>query len=178
MDSALFYVLAATVLVSGLLVIVLRRPIGSALALIVTLTALSGIFGLLAAPFVAILQIVIYAGAIMVLFLFVIMLLGVRREETEGRGARRLAALGVVLGLAFVFQVAFVLGRLDLTARAQAADASVAAMARRLFSPEYLYAFEATSILILAALVGAILLAQQRPGDGPRAPGPVQGGAR
>ena len=131
-----------------------RNPIGSAFALIAVLCSLSAIYGLLGSPFIAVLQIVVYAGAIMVLFLFVIMLLNVRREEAtagpgrpaEGRGDRALRAAGGR-------------GRLGLPGRPLRErpqyEASTAKVALELFSPRFLYVFEATSILILAALVGA-----------------------
>ena len=85
-----------------------------ALALIATLSALSGIFGLLGSPFIAVLQLVVYAGAIMVLFLFVLMLVNVRREEERSGTGRRLrwTALGVCA--LFVAQVGAVLTRLEL----------------------------------------------------------------
>jgi NADH-quinone oxidoreductase subunit J len=163
MDQALFYAAALVTVVSALVVIGQRNPIYSAFALIVTLCSLSVIFGLLGSPFIAALQVIVYAGAIMVLFLFVLMLLNVKREEdTPGRGGRALGAIAVALVALLVGQAGAVLSRAALVP-APGYDASTRRMAEILFSPHFLYVFEATSILILAALVGAIALARKEP---------------
>jgi NADH-quinone oxidoreductase subunit J len=161
MDAILFYAFAALALVAGLVMVGQRSPIYSAFALIVVLCSLSVIYALLGSPFIAVLQIVVYAGAIMVLFLFVIMLLNVKREaHPEGEG-RTLASVAVGLVALLVLQVGLVLSR----ARIDPGDPGYVASTRRvadlLFSPQYLYAFEATSILIVAALVGAVVLAKK-----------------
>ena len=161
MDQALFYVAAALALVSALVVIGQRNPIYSAFALIVTLCSLSVIFGLLGSPFIAALQVIVYAGAIMVLFLFVLMLLNVKREEdVPGRNGRALAGVALVLVAILVVQAGLVLWRGSF-APAPVFDASTRKMAEILFSPHFLYVFEATSVLILAALVGAVALAKK-----------------
>ncbi len=159
-DTALFWVFAAIAVVSALVVILQRSPIYSAFALIVTLCSLSAIYGLLGSPFIAVLQIVVYAGAIMVLFLFVIMLLNVRREDhEEGQGAFK--AAGAALAGLLVLQVGTVIAREGPRTPAAEFDASTYKMAQVLFSPYFVYVFEATSILILAALVGAVVLARK-----------------
>ena len=133
-----------------------RNPIYSAFALIVTLCSLSVIFGLLGSPFIAVLQVVVYAGAIMVLFLFVLMLLNVKREEARpagrprARGGRaragaRCSSVQVGLGAR---------GGSTPAPRRRRTTPRRASMAAILFSAHFLYVFEATSILILAALVG------------------------
>ena len=163
LDAILFYVLAAVSLVAALVVVGQRNPTYSAFALITTMASLSAIFGLLGSPFIAVLQIVVYAGAIMVLFVFVLMLLNVGEEEriAKGRPAFRWAAMGLSALLAV--QVTVVLLRATLHGPAWAAefDASARKVAQVLFSAQYLYVFEATSILIVAALVGAITLARK-----------------
>ena len=160
MTAILFYVFAAVAVASAVVVIGQRNPIYSAFGLIVTLCALSAIFGLLGSPFIAVLQVVVYAGAIMVLFLFVLMLLGVKPEDRKSGGTLKAVAVALVAALAL--QMGTVLLR---AARPPAAafDASTRAVAHVLFSAPYLYAFEATSILILAALVGSIVLARREP---------------
>jgi NADH-quinone oxidoreductase subunit J len=160
-DAILFYCLAVLALGSAILVVAQRHPIGSALSLIVTLSALSAIFGLLGSPFIAVLQLIVYAGAIMVLFLFVLMLLNVRREEERAGAGRLVRGLGLLFGAFFLFQVGSVVVRLNLQGSEATYDASAQAVAHVLFRPEYLYAFEATSVLILAALVGAVALAKR-----------------
>ena len=161
MDAILFYVFAVMAVASAVVVISQRNPIYSALALVVTLCSVAVIFGLLGSPFIAVLQVIVYAGAIMVLFLFVLMLLNVKREEDAPSAGQRTLG-GVALGLVtlLVLQAGAVLLRSKPTP-APDYDASTVEMARILFSPQFLYAFEATSILILAALVGSVVLAKK-----------------
>ncbi len=160
LDTILFYVFAAAALGSALVVVGQRNPMYSAFALVVTLGSLSAVFGLLGSPFIAALQMVVYAGAIMVLFLFVLMLLNVKREDTEAPRGPVLGGVAAVLGLLLAGQVAAVLVGAP-TAAPAVYDASSARVARELFSGRFLYVFEATSVLILAALVGAVVLARR-----------------
>ena len=161
MDAVVFYVFAAIAVASAVVVIAQRNAIYSAFALVVTLCSLAVIFGLLGSPFIAALQVIVYAGAIMVLFLFVLMLLNVRREEDgPAAGGRTLRGVGLALVTLLVLQAGTVLLRSDIRP-APEFDASTVEMAEILFSPHFLYAFEATSILILAALVGAVVLAKK-----------------
>jgi NADH-quinone oxidoreductase subunit J len=167
LDAILFYVFAAVSVLSALVVVGQRNPTYSAFALIATMVSLSAIFGLLGSPFIAVLQLVVYAGAIMVLFVFVLMLLNVKEEQRvpAGSGAFRWTALG--LGALLAAQVIVVLVRAPREGPAWAAtfDASARKVAQVLFSAQYVYAFEATSVLIVAALVGAVVLAR-KPGAG------------
>jgi NADH-quinone oxidoreductase subunit J len=161
MDAVLFYFFAGLAAVSAVAVISQRNPIYSAFALVVTLCSLAVIFGLLGSPFIAALQVIVYAGAIMVLFLFVLMLLNVKREKDEASAATRtLGGVGLALVTLLVLQAGAVLLRSTVTP-APDYDASTIEMAKILFSPHFLYAFEATSVLILAALVGAVVLAKK-----------------
>jgi NADH-quinone oxidoreductase subunit J len=162
MDAILFYLFGGLAVVSALVVIGQKNPIYSAFALILTLCSLSVIYALLGSPFIAALQVIVYAGAIMVLFLFVLMLLNVKSEQdTPAKGGRTLR--GVALGLVtlLVLQAGAVLLRHELGPPAPGFDASTKSMAAVLFHPHFLYVFEATSILILAALVGAVALAKK-----------------
>ena len=130
MDAILFYVFAAIAVASALVVIGQRNPMYSAFALIVTLCSLSVIFALLGSPFIAVLQVIVYAGAIMVLFLFVLMLLNVKREEdTPGRGGRTLRGVALALVTLLVLQAGAVLLRSGPEAAPQF-DASTRTMAR------------------------------------------------
>ena len=169
MDAFLFWTLAAGAIVASLLVIGQRNPMYSVLLLIVSFAALSGLYILLQAPFVAAIQIIIYAGAIMVLFLFVVMLLNVPREEPAPAGV--LAALGprglkigVVLSVILGVEIVWALSRVGIGWFAQDAAAtsvsSVALIGTNLFT-RHAFAFEATSILILVAMVGAVVLARK-----------------
>jgi NADH-quinone oxidoreductase subunit J len=161
MDQVLFGVAAALAVASALVVILQRNPTYAAFSLIVTLCSMSVIYALLGSPFIAVLQIVVYAGAIMVLFLFVIMLLNVKAEDHPKTGLTPFKAAAAALAAILVLQVGSVLLRANLGPAPAVYDASTKTMARQLFTPHFLYVFEATSVLILAALVGAIVLARK-----------------
>ena len=160
----LFYVFAAIAVGTTLLVVVQSNPVHSVLLLIGSFIGLAGLYVLLDAPFVAVIQIIVYAGAIMVLFLFVVMLLNVPREEVvrlrglESSGTR---AIGGLLAIVFALELAWALTRsrgLAVAAIGERPSFSVPQIGQRLFQ-EYAFAFEATSILIIVAMVGAITLA-------------------
>jgi len=166
-EAFAFYVFGAVAVAASLLVIAQRNPIYSVLLLIASFGALSGLYVLLDAPFVAVIQIIVYAGAIMVLFLFVVMLLNAPHEETEydervhpllRSGPMR---LGAGLALLLVVELGWALSRSGDTGNfAGAAVSSVSAIGRALFT-DYAFPFEVTSILILVAMVGAVVLARR-----------------
>jgi NADH-quinone oxidoreductase subunit J len=161
--AILFYAFGGLALGGALVMVGQRNPTYSAFALIVTLVSLSAEFGLLGSPFIAALQIVVYAGAIMVLFLFVLMLLNVKAEaRVEGEG-RVFKLVALALGALLAVEVGSALVAAK-TPMAEGFDASARAVARLLFSTQYLYVFEATSVLILASLVGAVALAKREGG--------------
>jgi len=159
-ELGLFYFFAALCLGSALVVVGQRNPLYSAFGLIVTLCSLSAIFGLLGSPFIAALQVIVYAGAIMVLFLFVLMLLRVQREERAPAEGKVLKIVAIGLGVLLAAQVGAVIAGLRLPEN-RPFDASTRSMARELFAPRFVYVFEATSILIVGALVGAVVLARK-----------------
>jgi NADH-quinone oxidoreductase subunit J len=147
-----------------------KSPVASALYLVVVMCSLSALFVLLDAQFIAVLQVLVYAGAIMVLFLFVIMLLNLGRSGPGDFKRPPAAAAGVVLFAVLLFQLAALSDSeppeaLQLpegtVAALQRDQGAVAAIAHPLFS-EYLLPFEITSILLLAALVGAVVLAKRK----------------
>jgi NADH-quinone oxidoreductase subunit J len=171
MDAIYFWLFGTIAVVASLLVVGQRNPMYSVLLLIVSFGALSALYILLNAPFVAAIQIIIYAGAIMVLFLFVVMLLNVPTEDPPtgyhakllgGAGPRR---LGAVLAFVLAIELVVALSRLRITAF-PAQDASMAPsvyqIGVKLFG-DYAFAFEATSLLILVAMVGAVVLARKEP---------------
>jgi len=175
-DVIPFYLFGAVAVVASLLVIAQRSPIYSVLLLIASFGALSGLYVLLDAPFVAVIQIIVYAGAIMVLFLFVVMLLNAPHEETEEDLAREagsrprsassgLKVFGVVLAALFVVELGWALTRRGGGAFPGRPVTSVAAIGRSLFT-DYAFAFEVTSVLILVAMVGAVVLAHREPAGG------------
>ena len=168
-SETLFYLFGAVAVVASLLVIGQRNPIYSVLLLIASFGALSGLYILLGAPFVAVIQIIVYAGAIMVLFLFVVMLLNAPHEGTghderihplTRAGPRR---FGAALAVALVVELWWALTKGRETGPfAGAAVSSVSAIGQLLFT-EYSFQFEVTSVLILVAMVGAVVLARRDP---------------
>jgi NADH-quinone oxidoreductase subunit J len=166
-EMALFYVFAAISVLASLLVIAQRNPIYSVLRLIASFGALSGLYVLLDAPFVAVIQIIVYAGAIMVLFLFVVMLLNAPHEETVydeqthplmRPGPKR---FGTLLAAVLIVELVWALTkRGESGVSPGGALISVNTIGQLLFT-EYAFAFEVTSVLILVAMVGAVVLARR-----------------
>lgn len=162
-EAAFFYPLTALMLAAALSVVFNRRPIYSVLSLLVVMFCLAALFIMLGAYFVAALQILLYAGAVLVLFLFVIMLLNLEPEALSRmrlftlRGAATAAALGFLL---CVIRMLAAPSGSPAPAAAQASSGTVEAIGRRLFT-DYLLPFELTSFLILGAIIGAVTLAKQ-----------------
>jgi NADH-quinone oxidoreductase subunit J len=175
-ETLIFYVLSALAIGASALVVGQRNPMYSVLLLIASFGALAGLYIQLDAPFVAVAQIIIYAGAIMVLFLFVVMLLNAPQEDGAGWDRThplrkpRFAAFGALLAVLLVTQLGWAVMRIaDLDAavgaRGDAATVgSVAELGRVLFQ-RHGFAFEATSILILVAMIGAVVLARREAPD-------------
>lgn len=159
METILFTVLAVVSILSALLVVTSPSPVASALYLVVTMLCLAGFFVLLAAPFVAAIQVIVYAGAVVVLMLFVIMLLNLQKiDETLGAGWRiaGLAVAGMTLLVLFMMIMKGT-SLLPPVVEEPGAFSSVKQVGTLLFS-NYLYAFEVVSILLLLAMVGAVAL--------------------
>jgi NADH-quinone oxidoreductase subunit J len=161
----LFFVFAIFAVVGAVLLIVAREPIHSALSLIMVMVSLAALYLLLGAEFIAAVQIIVYAGAIMVLFVFVIMLLNAGVEERTNWS--KLAKYGgLPLGIFLLFELAHWLARSAIGARiANGSEGTNAAVSTRALSEllfqKYLFPFEATSILILIAILGALVLAKR-----------------
>ena len=171
-ETVVFYLLAGLAVVASALVIGQRNPMYSVLLLIASFGALAGLYVQLDAPFVAVAQIIIYAGAIMVLFLFVVMLLNAPQEDAAEwdrlHPLRRpgFARFGALLAALLVVQLAWALMRvieLDTPVGGQAGAATVSSVRElgRVLFQRHGFAFEATSILILVAMVGAVVLARR-----------------
>ena len=109
METLLFWLLAVIALIAAASMIIQRNPVHSALFLIITLLSLAGLFLLLSAHFLAVIQVIVYAGAIMVLFLFVIMLLDIRRIEAAPSRVKLQKSLGILLGVVFFLETLLVL---------------------------------------------------------------------
>ena len=167
MESILFNIFAVLAVLSALLVVVnplSRSPVTSAMFLVTTMISISGLFVLLNAYFLAAVQILVYAGAVMVLFLFVIMLLDV--QETARRKLRIVslvmgfAAVGALFG---VYKSSIEATYEDVEAVDEVVVGSTEALARGLFSKDngFILPFEIVSILLLVAMIGAILLSKK-----------------
>jgi NADH-quinone oxidoreductase subunit J len=166
----IFWIFGVIAWVSALLCITRRSPVNSALWLVVTMFALAAMFVQLDAQFIAALQVLVYAGAIMVLFLFVIMLLNLGRPgPTDIKGPAGLAIGAVLAGLLLVQLRVLANARppdaiqlpAGTIADLQAHQGMVAAVANPLFEA-YLVPFEIASLLLLAAIVGAVVLAKRK----------------
>ena len=165
-----FYLLAAVAVLSGLFVITRRNAVHSALALIVTLLSVSGLYLMLYAPFVAGVQIIVYAGGIMVLFLFVIMLVSIERVTKE-RQFNRIWPVGLVASCALLalFLSAFSKGKSLLPDRmTQLSEGSnTQLIAVYLYGDagrmgQYTFAFEIASLLLLVAILGAVIMTKKK----------------
>jgi NADH-quinone oxidoreductase subunit J len=164
MENLLFYLFAALTLLCGLLVVAnpfSRNPVTSAMFLVLTIVSMAGLFVLLHAFFLAAVQVLVYAGAVMVLFLFVIMLLDLKEEQR-----RKFNAFGKATGILAVGAIAAIFARSILGSPPAAApgppllEGATQPLGRMLFT-EYLLPFEILSVLLLVAMVGVILLSKK-----------------
>ncbi len=169
MEWAIFGITALISIACAVAMILSNNAVHSALFLVLNFTGVAVLYLLLQAPFLAMIQITVYAGAIMVLFLFVIMLLGAEKTYVERDALGWQRPLALVLGLLLLAEAIFVLfGRgAEGVAQTQVAElGSPRAIAEALFT-SYLLPFEITSILLLVALVGAVVLTiKSRAGEG------------
>jgi len=166
MAHFLFFLLAIVCVGAVVAMIISRNQAYSALFLILAFVCLAALFGLLDAPFVAVIQIIVYAGAIMVLFIFVIMMIDLR-EGIGPEKKRWIAGLSFVIAGVLIVELIFALkGFLSpAQAAAEGSPGSPTDLGRLLFT-KYLYPFEITSVLIIAALVGAMILVKKKEGEG------------
>jgi len=164
MQEALFYIFAGLTLLCGLLVVAnpfSRNPVTSAMFLVLTIASLAGIFVLLQAYFLAAVQVLVYAGAVIVLFLFVIMLLDLKAEQR-----RQFRKFGLIAGvisvgaIAGIFAKTFIASRLHELPPAQVTAGGTQALGKLLFT-QYLLPFEIVSMILLVAMIGAILLSKR-----------------
>lgn len=165
----IFYFFAALAVGSAIMVIVLRNPLYSAVMLVVTFFSMAGIYVQLKSEVIAVFQVLVYAGAIMVLVIFVIMLLDLRESSVKSDFAARVFRPSIVVLLCIIFFVALVWVFSDaghfmeyakkgaITQKALAAEGGFALFSRALFS-EYLLPFELVSLLLTVAIIGVVVL--------------------
>jgi len=160
-EAVAFYAFGGLAVIASLLMITRRNPVSAAWALVVVMIALAALFVALSATFVAVMQVIVYAGAVMVLFIFVVMLLNLSDKElghpkiTGAKIFGSIVVFGLLVELLVVALIESSKGR-----ELPEGFGAIAPVARELFST-YLLPFEVTSILLLAAIVGAVVLAQR-----------------
>ena len=163
-DLLLFYLFAGVAVLASLAVVLGRNPMHSVLLLIVSFAALAGLYITLGSPFAAVIQIIIYAGAIMVLFLFAIMMFNLRAGQAPER-KKFIYPAAIFLGILLCLELLFAVRRaFPPRAGDLAAAGDPAALGHLLFSKD-LYPFEITSLLLIAALVGAMTLVGKKEGS-------------
>lgn len=156
----IFFALAALAVIGAVSLILQKHPIHSALSLIVVMVALAGLYLLMGAAFVAAVQIIVYGGAIMVLFVFVIMLLNAGEEERTNF-SKLAGPFGILLALVLTGVLGVAALRLAPAGNVSGqTEASTKAISNMLFQ-DFVYPFELTSFLILVAIMGALVLAQR-----------------
>ncbi len=159
-----FYLLSTMAIVGGVMVIVRRNAVHSAIALIVTLLSVAGLYLMLYAPFVAGVQIIVYAGGIMVLFLFVIMLVNIDRsmkERTFNKQWWVAIVAAVALGALFVSVFVKSKGLFPERGLPLAEESNTQQIGLYLYG-NYMFAFEIASLLLLVAIIGAVVMAKKR----------------
>lgn len=162
MQIIVFYILAFLAVGGALLMVSQRNPLSGAFFLVITMCALAGLFAMLHAEFVFILQVLVYAGAIMVLVIFTIMLLNLNREELHEMPVSKIRLLVMgALCAAGAAGVVRVLGQIDM-AKPELADGfgSIESIGRLMLT-EFIYPFEVISLVLLVAVVGVVLLAKR-----------------
>ncbi|MFZ0761077.1 MAG: NADH-quinone oxidoreductase subunit J [Candidatus Sulfotelmatobacter sp.] len=159
-----FYLFSGIMLIGGILVITRKNPVHSALALIVTLLAQASIYLMLYAPFVAGVQIILYAGGIMVLFLFVIMLVSIDRTMKERQfNSQWAAGLIAATALGGLFIGVYTKGNDMFPEHAMAmVESDNTQKVATLLYGQYMFAFEIASLLLLVAIIGAVVMAKKR----------------
>jgi NADH-quinone oxidoreductase subunit J len=167
-EAFVFYVFAAILLVSAICVITARNPVHSALFLVLSFFTAAGIWLLLRAEFLAIVLVLVYVGAVMVLFLFVVMMLDINLERLR-EGFWRYLPLGAAVGVLMAFEMGAVLyGRwfgLVMPPKVFPADYSNTKELGRLIYTQYVYAFEIAAVVLLVAIIAAIALTLRRRKD-------------
>lgn len=165
MVTYLFVLFAIMAIATAIAVVISKNTVNSALFLVINLVSLAGIYLLLQAQFLAVIQLLVYAGAIMVLFLFVIMLLNLDNEEKLFNKFRFRYGVAFIVGIIVLAQLLYSIGSwtkvLPAVSPKMAHVGTVEAVGNVLFS-HYLLPFEVTAILLTAAVVGALLIAQRK----------------
>jgi NADH-quinone oxidoreductase subunit J len=162
-EAAAFYILATLILGFGVLVITAKSTVHSVLFLVADFLCVAALYVTLRAPFLAVIQVMVYAGGIVVLYLFVVMLVNLKRPPEAHSDPRRLSRLGVVMAVAVLAELVaiFAVGwAKPATAEGALSPQNVEQIGRALYT-DYLIPFELASFLLLVAMIGAIILAKR-----------------
>jgi NADH-quinone oxidoreductase subunit J len=164
METIFFTIVAVVAVLCSILVITCKNPINSALSLVMTFFCLATFYVMLDAPFMAAIQVIVYAGAIMVLIVFVIMLLNIRSES--GRRSSHAVVISSIIGFFVLFETCYFLFRSSVTERPLDPMlinriGHTELIGRALYG-DFLLPFEITSLLLLVAIIGAVILAKKK----------------
>ena len=162
-EAVAFYIVAALILGFGVLVITAKSAVHSILFLVADFLCVAALYVMLQAQFLAVIQVMVYAGGIMVLYLFVVMLVNLKRPPEAHRDPHRLGRLGAVLAAAIFVELAaiFAVGWTKPAAAAGTLSPDNVEQIGRALYTEYLIPFELASVLLLVAMIGAIILAKR-----------------
>ena len=163
MELFLFIILSAGAIAGSLLVVMRRDPMQSAIFLIFSMLCLAGLYALLQASFIAIIQILIYAGAVMVLMLFVIMMLNLREEEMRWERKDGFWVLGIIASLVVLFEFArFLISFPTLQAQPLPDSFGTVGEIGKILFKEYLLPFELISVLLLIGIIGSVIYSRKK----------------
>jgi len=169
LETVLFYLFSGVAIISAIFVVMKKNPVVSAVSLIITFISLAGFYMLLNAHFIAAIQILVYAGAIMVLFLFVIMLMDLKIEEDFLSRFKTQKFFGIVFAAILLIEVFIVIRGLNISSLSKEiftpeniieAGGNTRVIGRLLFT-DFLLPFEVTSVLLLVAIIGAVILGKK-----------------
>ena len=161
MEAVLFILFGSIAVGASILVVTRKHPLASALNLILAMAAVAALFVLRQAHFLAAVQLIVYAGAVIVLFVFVIMLTNVPADRLPEERATMFRILAVIAAGSLIVEGALIAGGFAMPREPEPGGGTLEAVGRALFT-DYLLAFEVTSVLLLAALIGAITLAKKK----------------
>ncbi len=165
MTLTVFYILSALTVASGLMMVLSRKAVHSVLYLVFCFFTIAGHYLMMNAQFLAAVHVIVYAGAIMVLFLFVIMMLNLNLAAEEQKAAWVKLAAVILAGLLLLLLVASVKGAETLQAASPQKDIGLVKNIGRMLFGKYLLPFEMISLLLLAAMVGAVLMGKKEPAE-------------
>jgi NADH-quinone oxidoreductase subunit J len=163
METALFWVFSAAAIGGGAGVVLnLRNAVSAAMSLVITMLALAGLFILLHAEFIGLIQVLVYAGAVVVLFLFVIMLLNMKTDSMGAENQPALKILGTLVAAGVTLKLVTMVAVLMRPWPQVAPSFGTTRQFGRVLYTDYVLAFELTGVLLLASIVGAVVLAKKR----------------